>query len=238
MVDSSAALEKKPQDGGACAMPLRREFMTRALSSLLFVPAIIFACFAPFNAFCLMCFAVCSVIAYEILSSTNKKRSLRIFAILTCVVGIASFAYCRKVFGVAGCLFLISIASFTDIGAYCVGKTLKGPKLCPKVSPQKTWAGFFGGIMAANIGYFFLRTSLIEFSSDTALIISTIMNNFIIVQLIVASSIAGDLLESFFKRRIGVKDMGNLFPGHGGMLDRLDSLIVASITLAVASICF
>jgi phosphatidate cytidylyltransferase len=145
--------------------------------------------------------------------------------------------FCRRIFGPACCVYLISITAFSDIGAYCLGKAIKGPKLCPKISPNKTWAGFFGGVFLANfacycLNNFFLRESLGEE------FLCTIVGNFIIVQVMILASVAGDLLESFFKRRIGVKDMGTLFPGHGGMLDRLDSLIVASIVLVVISFWF
>ena len=242
MADSSIVLEKKLQDHDNTyhtnPISLREELATRIMSSLLFAPLIAFVCFASFKAFCVLCILVCSMIAYEILSKTRKNFLLKFFALSVCILGISLFAYCRKIFGVSSSIFLICITSFTDIGAYCIGKTLKGPKLCPKISPQKTWAGFLGGIVIANIGCYFLKTTLLRFSGDEVLLLSTIIDNVIIVQLIILSAIVGDLLESLFKRRIGVKDMGNLFPGHGGMLDRLDSLIFASIALALVSIYF
>ncbi|MEG3180099.1 phosphatidate cytidylyltransferase [Sphingomonas sp. LT1P40] len=100
-----------------------------------------------------------------------------------------------------------------DIGAYFAGRAIGGPKLLPKVSPNKTWAGLGGGVIAAALfGWVLMRWGLPW-------------------QLAVASPFlavlaqAGDLYESWLKRRAGVKDSGNLLPGHGGVLDRLDGLV-------------
>jgi phosphatidate cytidylyltransferase len=105
--------------------------------------------------------------------------------------------------------------------------------LCPKISPNKTWAGFVGGVLLANAAFFWANNAF--FSTEVAFAGANIIN-FLTVQTIILASVAGDLLESWFKRAIGVKDMGRLFPGHGGILDRLDSLLLASIVLAILDI--
>lgn len=242
MADSVVSLDKKHQNKKKTYLPakmLGKELSARVSSSVLFVPIIGIVCFAPFWAFCLLCFVAFAAITREVMfSGIGNRRILRVFALIICIIGICSFVYCRKVYGVPGCVFLICITSFTDIGAYCIGKIFKGPKLCQKISPQKTWAGFFGGILFANIAYYFIKGLFLRSSLGSELLMSTIINNFIIVQLMIFSSIAGDLLESSFKRCIGVKDVGNLFPGHGGMLDRFDSLILASIMFMMPSICY
>jgi phosphatidate cytidylyltransferase len=111
---------------------------------------------------------------------------------------------------------------------------LGGPKLCPKVSPNKTWAGFCGGIILANISFYCLHSLFLQLSSGSAFFRKNdVFGDFSVVQIIILSSIVGDLLESSFKRRIAVKDMGDLFPGHGGVMDRLDSLIFASIVFVL-----
>ncbi len=214
----------------------RKELFTRILSSFIFLPAIGLMYFASYEVFCLLCFVPCAVMAFEIFSNKIKKHfALRFSAFAICILGVVSFIYCRKVFGISGCVFLIIIASFTDIGAYCFGKMIGGPKLCPKISPNKTWAGFWGGVFLSNLA-FYCFNNLFFFTIFPRTLLPEVINSFIIVQYVVFASIAGDLLESFFKRRIGVKDMGKLFPGHGGMLDRLDSLIFASIAFALVSI--
>jgi phosphatidate cytidylyltransferase len=102
----------------------------------------------------------------------------------------------------------------TDIGAYFAGRSIGGPKLAPAVSPNKTWAGLVGGVVAALIlglllwRFGGLRLQL-AFASPILAVIAQI----------------GDLYESWLKRQAGVKDSGSLLPGHGGVLDRLDGLV-------------
>ncbi|GHU16853.1 hypothetical protein FACS189472_02840 [Alphaproteobacteria bacterium] len=218
----------------------RVELMTRLLSSLLFVPVIIIMCLVKdeyIGIFCLLSFATYAAILKEICSrSINGKYFLRGIAAIVCFIGISAFVYCRKVLGVSGCIFLISVCSFTDIGAYCFGKVIGGPKLCTKISPKKTWAGFFGGIIMANVACYSLDGLFFSVSNTKAAFSG--IYNLATIQYVIIFSIFGDLLESFFKRKISVKDMGNIFPGHGGVLDRLDSLIVASMALALVVILF
>lgn len=233
MAGDSAVLKKEDDRS---VKKNRKELFTRILSSFIFLPAIALMYFASYEVFCLLCFMSCAVMAFEIFSNKIKGHFvLRFSAFAVCVLGIVSFIYCRKIFGISGCVFLIIIASFTDIGAYCFGKMIGGQKLCPKISPNKTWAGFWGGVFLSNLA-FYCFNNLFLLAMFPRTFLPEVINSFIIVQSVVFASIAGDLLESSFKRRIGVKDMGKLFPGHGGMLDRLDSLIFASIAFVIVSI--
>jgi phosphatidate cytidylyltransferase len=115
--------------------------------------------------------------------------------------------------------FLIVIWS-TDIGAYVFGRSIGGLKLAPQISPNKTWSGFFGGVISA-------------------ITISVIFKLFLYPQLIVSVFVfacvfisvigqIGDLFESWCKRKLGVKDTGNIIPGHGGVLDRVDSILLSA----------
>jgi phosphatidate cytidylyltransferase len=106
----------------------------------------------------------------------------------------------------------------TDITAYFTGKILGGKKLAPKISPGKTWSGFYGGFLGAILVG--LLSSLIFVGSVYFFLVLSIFIS-IISQL-------SDLLESKFKRIFGVKDSGNLIPGHGGVLDRLDGMILSA----------
>lgn len=216
---------------GKTFFKLPKDLSVRMLSFLIFIPIILVVCFGSARLFSLLCLlAVCETIKEIMFSGKNNSNSvLCLFFLAFCLTGIYAFACCRMIYGVPACLFLICITSATDSGAYCVGRILKGPKLCPKISPQKTWAGFLGGILFANAAYFLIRNFFLRDLLASNLLMSTIINNFIIVQVIIFSAIVGDLIESLFKRRIGVKDTGKVFPGHGGILDRFDSLIFVSI---------
>lgn len=118
-------------------------------------------------------------------------------------------------------LLLFVIVWLTDIGAYFAGRAIGGPKLLPAVSPKKTWAGFFGGLAAAVAGVLILRWFVV--------------NPTIFIPLVIILSVLsqlGDLFESWIKRRFGVKDSGQLIPGHGGIMDRADGLIVAAVAFS------
>ncbi|MFM9828153.1 MAG: phosphatidate cytidylyltransferase [Sphingomonas sp.] len=104
-----------------------------------------------------------------------------------------------------------------DIGAYFAGRAIGGPKLAPAISPNKTWAGLAGGIAAASL---FAAALHVYQGLPWRLTLAT--------PLIAGIAQAGDLYESWLKRRAGVKDSGTLLPGHGGLLDRLDGMIAAA----------
>ncbi len=118
-------------------------------------------------------------------------------------------------------LFLIVWA--TDTGALIFGKLIGGPRMAPVLSPSKTWAGTIGGSVTAALVfgcYIWLLGGTLWIAAVFGLIFSAIAH-------------AGDLFESFVKRRFGIKNSGNLIPGHGGVLDRMDSTIFASVALAL-----
>lgn len=122
--------------------------------------------------------------------------------------------------------WLFALVWGTDSGAYVAGTMIGGPKLAPRISPNKTWAGLIGGmITAAIIGY--SAHVLFDLSNSAAsIIILSIALAFL--------SQCGDLLESGAKRYFGVKDSGTIIPGHGGVLDRIDGLVAAAIGAGVA----
>ncbi len=122
--------------------------------------------------------------------------------------------------GLAATIFVLVCVWATDIIAFFAGRAIGGPKLAPSISPNKTWAGAIGGVVGAMLvggglagwylGHFDGR--FIGFAGGLA-----------------ALSVLGDLLESGLKRRAGVKDSGNILPGHGGVMDRLDGLVPVAV---------
>jgi len=129
-------------------------------------------------------------------------------------------------------VFWVMIVTWaTDIGAFFAGKGLGGPRLAPRISPAKTWAGLFGGAVAAGLcGYIAARYLAIDAATDAETgEASALYQAFLYLgapMAIVAQ--VGDLYESWVKRRCGVKDSGTIIPGHGGVLDRCDGLIAVS----------
>lgn len=122
-------------------------------------------------------------------------------------------------------LMLFATTWAADIGAFVVGNLLKGPRLWPRYSPNKTWAGFIGGLVAAIGASVAVAAVLMRLSLAGAGLIGLAGG---------VGTMAGDLWESMLKRRFGVKDAGDLIPGHGGLLDRVDGLMFAVMVFGVA----
>ncbi len=130
-------------------------------------------------------------------------------------------------YGYGFVLYVIGLVALADSGAYFVGRKLGKNKLAPSISPGKTIEGAVGGIVIAMIFSLFIIACLPESF--------TVLQKFVffLMSLIAAIlSISGDLYESLIKRHAGLKDSGNLFPGHGGVLDRIDGLIAGSTFFA------
>ena len=132
--------------------------------------------------------------------------------------------------GAAWLIALFLVVWAADGGAYFVGKLVGGPKLWPRFSPNKTWAGFIGGLAAAGAAALAICQLLgPHLSFATALSLGVLTG---------AAAMAGDLWESMLKRRFGVKDSGDLIPGHGGLLDRVDGLMFAAFVVAAFRLAF
>ena len=115
-------------------------------------------------------------------------------------------------------MIVVLIVAFADIGAYFSGRAFGKHKLATNVSPKKTWEGLVGGVVANLI---FVAVLLVTLNVDHGPMLLGL------VMITVLASVLGDLLESMVKRHRGIKDSGNILPGHGGILDRLDSLTAA-----------
>lgn len=126
--------------------------------------------------------------------------------------------------GLAWTVFAFAVAWASDIMAYLAGSTFGGPKLWPRFSPNKTWSGFIGGL-AAGCGAGALLAAFLDMGIGQAW-------GALLGLAAAVATMAGDLWESALKRRYGVKDAGNLIPGHGGLLDRVDGLMFAAVVVA------
>jgi len=124
-------------------------------------------------------------------------------------------------YGVLSLLWLLVVVAMTDVGAYAVGKSIGKTQFC-ETSPNKTMEGVVGGIVVSTITGMFVGLSIVDLGVA-----------FIISFMVATSSIFGDLFESSLKRSAGVKDSGDLLPGHGGVLDRIDGYLFGAIVMLV-----
>lgn len=121
--------------------------------------------------------------------------------------------------------WLMGVVWATDIGAYAAGRLIGGPRLAPRISPNKTWAGLAGGMALAAV------TSA-AFALAGPAGARHVVSAVVLGALLAVIAQAGDLAESWVKRRFGVKDASALIPGHGGLLDRVDALLVVILVVA------
>lgn len=125
--------------------------------------------------------------------------------------------------GVHAILWLLLVVWATDTFAYFTGRAAGGPKLAPRFSPGKTWAGLLGGMAgAAAVSAIYAQALLLA-----------IVPIAVVAAVLAAIAQVGDIFESALKRHFGVKDSGNLIPGHGGVMDRVDGLVFAGIAAAL-----
>ena len=133
--------------------------------------------------------------------------------------------------GFVALVFVLLVVWVTDIGGYFAGRGIGGPKLWPRVSPKKTWAGAVGGFVASLvIAVGFVPLDPNKMDPQLAIKMGPLL---LVAAFLSIVSQLGDLFESAVKRRFGVKDSSQLIPGHGGLLDRLDGLVAAIVVAAI-----
>ena len=200
---------------------MKNELLKRIISSIILIPLAFFFIIKGnlyFTFFLLICFSISMYEWYKI----SKNQKYFIFGILFLFFSFFSIFQIRTFEdNDPTYLFLVLvICILSDIGGYLFGKILKGPKLT-KLSPNKTFSGMFGG-------YFIAIFSLILINNYINFLISdSIIFNIIFIFIISSISQIGDISISYFKRLSNIKDTGNVIPGHGGILDRIDGMIFA-----------
>ncbi len=201
---------------------MSRELIKRIFSSIILLPVLIYLIIQGSLYFNLL-LIFCLVISIYEWNNIAKKKQIKLFGLFFLILSFFSIYKLRNEFYGEHNLvfFVLLICISTDLGGYLFGKTFKGPKLT-KISPQKTYSGVLGSFIVSyfcSINYFYFFNNF--FSKVSLLEIS------IIIVLISFVSQIGDLIISYFKRISNMKDTGQLIPGHGGILDRIDGMIFA-----------
>ena len=198
------------------------------------VPTILFASVIPLinvSAFYQICWYTYTIVIFFVIILNNKLQ-LKDISLVYMMTIVITFSISRivalrdygKEFGSFYVLLTLAVAWLSDTGAYFFGKYLGKNRLCPDISPKKTFEGFLGGILVC-----ILSVMLIGFIFDNFIFSEKYSINYFILFLLglIGSPISalGDLCFSAVKRNCHVKDFGNVIPGHGGILDRFDSVI-------------
>ena len=197
-------------------------FVKRLISSIVLILLLLTAInFSLIFNILLIIFFVLTI--YEWLKMIKEliSKLLGCFLIMISFCSIYYLKYIDEEMKLITFVLIISIA--TDIGGYLFGKLFKGPKLT-KISPNKTIAGSIGSFVLSILSiYLILKFNIIEFE----IIVNFNFINILLVILISASSQVGDIIISYYKRLYDVKDTGNIIPGHGGILDRIDGMLLS-----------
>lgn len=180
--------------------------------------------------FTLLVIVVAALMGWEWAGMCNRRGRWMVLGSVYIAIPTAAMIWLRgdDIPGMTTIIWLFLVVWGADTGAYLTGRAIGGPKLAPSISPKKTWAGFIGGISIA---------SLISVCFHLYMP-GDILNLAVIGFLVALASQLGDLLESMAKRHFDVKDSSNLIPGHGGVLDRVDGLVIGAVALATILLIF
>jgi phosphatidate cytidylyltransferase len=202
----------------------------RVISSVILIPIVTFIIYIGgdiFNAFVGLCVGVA---LYEWIHITrhmrlpNKRLKTLMIVSGICYLSISLYEMMtlrQQSDGLYFTLIFLACIWASDSGAYLFGKTIGGKKMCPNISPNKTWAGYVGALLSPVI---ILMAGMILFFDRPFFFDATTILFGILIGIAAQS---GDLLISYMKRRATLKDTGALIPGHGGILDRIDALLLA-----------
>ena len=202
-------------------------FVKRTLSGAVFVAIMLAGLLINKWLFGLLVSLMAAGMLYEYLRVPEQSGTHKFIGVIYILIGLVALNALAFLDGNWSgipvlCIFIMIWG--TDVGGYCIGSSL-GKKFCsgkiaPGISPNKTWAGFWGGLVCCVAAAVILSiTGLLGLSVILAVILGIVVH---------FSAVTGDLIESMWKRRVGIKDSGTIIPGHGGLLDRFDSTILAA----------
>ena len=187
--------------------------------------AAFFFALALFSESSIWSMVILTVGAFTQLLFFHKRKKLGLVVSLAIFFGALNLFWLRDTSGFFILFWLVLVVIMTDVGGYFGGRILKGPKLIPTYSPQKTWSGVLVGWAFAIVATILTwNLFLPNLALHSALLLTILLS---------VASQGGDICESALKRSCGVKDSSSLLPGHGGFMDRFDSLLGASLTLGV-----
>jgi len=211
-------MARQPQPEAAPAS----DFGKRLLSAVVLIPPVLAAIHFGAPYFNILVIVGAAVLMYEVFTVSDRSVPWTLAGGVYVALAVYALSALRGTenLGALSVYWLFILVWAADTVAYLAGRSLGGPKLAPRLSPKKTWSGFFGALIGAAIvgvatGIYLEKTALWHL-----VVVSAALGGV---------SQGGDLLESWFKRRFHRKDMSGLIPGHGGLFDRVDGLLAAAL---------
>lgn len=223
MTNSSPDSAPKPADDRGV-----RNLVQRVLAALVLIPLALGVAYAGGWLWAGLVTLVSVGLFLEWRSIVGQRAGWIAIGLVYALAALAASVLVRRdaEWGFAALIFILLIVWVTDIGGYAFGRTIGGTKLWPSVSPKKTWAGAVGGtLLSIFVALVFALSGLGKMGPLVAL-----------AAVLTVLSQLGDLFESAVKRKFGVKDSGQIIPGHGGLLDRLDGYVFAVVAAAVVGL--
>ena len=209
-------------------LSLKNNFIKRLVSSIIILPILFFIIYYG-NIFFLSLLIIIAIISFYELKNISFNNLIFIFSLFILLLFLYSSWELRNLQnGFYLVLFVLFICIFTDIGGYIFGKLFKGPKIS-RISPNKTYSGMAGSFVLPLIFVYFFLTSDNNSEIYSKIIYFYNLNLSFTILIISLVSQLGDFMISYLKRKSKKKDTGNIIPGHGGLLDRIDGIIFATI---------
>jgi phosphatidate cytidylyltransferase len=208
------------------ASPARfRGLLLRVVSAVVLGPLLLAAVWYGFPWIDLVAALCAPLMIGEWFRLTRGRPLALVLAVVYSIAALLALLWLRHqpVYGRETIIWILACVWATDIGAYFIGSFAGGARLAPSISPSKTWSGLVGGMCVSAVVS--AACGLVFGTGETLMLAVTGLAIAVVAQ-------SGDLLESAAKRRAGVKDSGNLIPGHGGVLDRIDGLIAVLVFIA------
>lgn len=220
-------LRQKNRASGILHMKTLSSLALRLISSAILIPAVVIICFMggwTYGVFIALVIGIAfsEWVKMALLCSPEKKTQILclIFGFFYLGSAFIEMSALRLYFD-EGAMLVLGLFVTTwasDSTAYLFGKTIGGPKMCPLISPNKTWAGLAGSVFGAGTALLFWNFLFLHFESQ--------LLTFVFGAAMGIVGQAGDLMISYLKRKSGLKDTGALIPGHGGIMDRIDAMLL------------
>tara|TARA_B110000971_G_scaffold196339_1_gene211394 strand:- start:52 stop:711 length:660 start_codon:yes stop_codon:yes gene_type:complete len=211
---------------------MNKELLKRIFTSLLILPIVIYCVFSAGIYLIVLLLFIFILTFYEIIKNT-KNLFFIFFSNIVIISSLLSFYYLRGEtnYSLTIVLWILILTFFSDIGGYIFGNILKGRKLT-KISPNKTYSGAIGSLILSSLSL--PSMSIVQNLFFDELLINFMQVNFFLITILLSIICQlGDLYVSFWKRKINIKNISNILPGHGGLLDRIDGLIFVLISSSI-----